>query len=85
MRVGDILEWLAGAALVAAAYLATGLAWPPLVAAGIVLAYEAQCHAHLELRALRRGQRPEAPEVPCPECHAPVGSHFPTCPIRGSQ
>lgn len=45
MRVGDLLEWLAAAAFVAGAFLATHRIWPALLAAGVCLAYLAQCHA----------------------------------------
>ena len=45
MRLGDVLELIAGACLVAAAYFATGLAWPALVAAGGFLLYLGQCYA----------------------------------------
>lgn len=45
MRVGDLLEWLSAACLVAGAYFGTRLVWPALLAAGVCLAYLAQCHA----------------------------------------
>ena len=45
MKVGDILEWLAGAAFTASAYLATHAAWATLIVAGVALAYFAQCYA----------------------------------------
>ena len=44
MRVGDLLEWLAGAAFVGGAYLATTLAWPAVLVGGAFLIYQAQCH-----------------------------------------
>lgn len=43
MRAGDVLEWIAGACLTAAALLHWGLP-AALVVAGVVLAYEAQCY-----------------------------------------
>lgn len=76
MRVGDILEWLAGAAIVVAVYLATGLAWPPLVAAGFVLAYEAQCWAGHPLPRWKRTASPVC------DCGMPDGSHFRTCALK---
>jgi hypothetical protein len=45
ITVGDILEWAAGAAFIAASYLSTHAAWPPVTTAGHVFAYEAQCYA----------------------------------------
>ena len=48
MPVGDILEWLAAALLVTAAYLWSGLVLA-LGVAGFCLAYEAQCLASTRL------------------------------------
>jgi hypothetical protein len=45
MKVGDILEWLAAAAFVVAANLATHLAWPAVAVAGAFLVYFAQCYS----------------------------------------
>lgn len=45
MRVGDVLEWIAAACLVASSVLATNLAWVGLLTGGVCLAYFAQCHA----------------------------------------
>lgn len=43
MTVGDVLEWLAAVAFVAAAFVFAGLALALLVG-GLALAYEAQCY-----------------------------------------
>lgn len=43
MTVGDVLEWLAAAAVAAAAFLWAGPVLA-LVVLGVVLAYEAQCY-----------------------------------------
>lgn len=53
MRVGDLLEWLAAAALSVATYLATARAWPALIVVGCCLAYFAQCHAATPFPRLR--------------------------------
>jgi hypothetical protein len=44
MSVGDVLEWLAGAGAVTAAYLGTHRVWVAFAAAAVVLAWEAQCY-----------------------------------------
>lgn len=58
MKVGDILEWFAGTAFVAAAYLATHRAWPAVVVAAAVLVYEAQCYSDSKI------PRPKLPKLP---------------------
>lgn len=48
MRVGDLLEWLAGVAFIAAAFFAAQADWSvaaPTIVGGVFLAYQAQCHA----------------------------------------
>lgn len=60
MRVGDILEWFAGAAFVAGAYLATSLTWTAVIAFALVLAYFGQRQrpawlAHLATLRLKPG------------------------------
>ena len=44
MSIGDLLEWLAAAAFVVAAYLWSGTVLA-LGVAGLFLAYEAQCYS----------------------------------------
>ena len=57
--LGDVLEWLAGACLVVAAYLWAGTA-PALAAAFLVLFYEAQCYAHVAVKpSFRRKKESE--------------------------
>lgn len=58
MRVGDLIEWIAATAFTAAAYLATHLAWPSLIVAGVCLAYFAQCWAShpIKLTVLTRNK-----------------------------
>lgn len=61
MRLTATLEPLAGLAAIVGAYLATSLAWPPVLTAALVLAYLAQRrnHApwlsHLQTLRLRPG------------------------------
>lgn len=45
MRIGDLLEFIAAGCLIAAAVLATHLAWPGLCVAGVAFAYFGQCWA----------------------------------------
>lgn len=61
MKLGDVFEWLAGAAFAVAAYLASREVWPALLVAGVVLAYEAQCHASTGVPRLPRLPRPRRP------------------------
>ncbi len=49
MTVGDVLEWVAGAAFFAAAWLAFGLI-AALLVAGVCFAYWAQCHSDRPVR-----------------------------------
>lgn len=44
MSVGDLIEWLGGAALVAAAFIWSGLVLA-LAVGGVFLLYEAQCYS----------------------------------------
>jgi hypothetical protein len=44
VTVGDVLEWIAAVAFVAAAFIFAGLALA-LVVAGVALVYEAQCYS----------------------------------------
>ena len=53
MRVGDLLEWFAAAAFIAAAYLATNLAWPSVLVAALALTYFAQCYADQSIKRPR--------------------------------
>ena len=66
MRLGDILEWLAGVLLVlgvlAVGWHATALA---LFVAAIFLGYQAQCHAGTEFR-IPRPRRKAKKTVPVP-------------------
>jgi hypothetical protein len=52
MRVGDILEWLGAAALVAAAFIWSGTILA-LAVTGVALAYFAQCYDATPLRRKR--------------------------------
>ena len=52
MTLGEILEWFAAVALVAAAFIGCGLALA-LATTGVCLAYFAQCHSS---RPLRKGR-----------------------------
>ena len=45
LRVGDVLEWVAGAAAAVGAYFATRLAWPALIVVAVFLIYQAQCYS----------------------------------------
>jgi hypothetical protein len=60
LRVGDVLEWLAAAALVAAAYLWHHQPAPAFLAAFLVLAYLAQSYGATPIRLpkLRRKPKP---------------------------
>ena len=53
MRLGDVLEWVAAAGLVAAGYLGTHMVWVALLIGAICLAYFAQCHAATEIPKFR--------------------------------
>ena len=53
VRIGDVLEWLAGAAFTVSAYLATQLAWTAVAVAGVCLAYFAQCYSTHPVRISR--------------------------------
>lgn len=44
MRIGDVLEWLAGAAAVTATYLGSHQLWAAFAGGAVVLAYQAQCY-----------------------------------------
>lgn len=64
VRLGDVFEWIAGALLAGGAYLATSMAWLPVVVGGVFLAYQAQCYAghkvqlpKLRLRLRKRARR----------------------------
>lgn len=57
MHVGDILEWLAAAALAAGGYLATSRVWVALVVLGACLFYFAQGYATTPLRRPKAEQR----------------------------
>ena len=70
MKVGDMLEWLAGALFVVATYLLVigSNVGPPLLVAGLFLTYQAQCWAahplkwrlrrpKLKLRRRRKGRK----------------------------
>jgi hypothetical protein len=52
MKVGDVLEWIAGGCAIAAAFLY--LSWPlALLAIALFLGYEAQCLSTTEIRIPR--------------------------------
>jgi hypothetical protein len=57
INIGDLLEWLAAACLVAATSLFVGLALA-LVVAGVCLVWFAQCHARDEVTLGRRDRGP---------------------------
>lgn len=65
MRVGDVLEWLAAAAFITAAYLWHGVI-PAVLVAGVFLAYEAQCYSEhtITIRPPRIKRRPDKNEGP---------------------
>lgn len=50
LRVGDVLEWVAGIVAAVGAYFATSLAWPALIVLALFLAYQAQCYAERKFR-----------------------------------
>ena len=58
MPLGDILEWLSAAALVAAAYLFGGLG-AALGATAVVLFYLAQVYDHVSVRPRLRRKKDE--------------------------
>lgn len=63
VKLGDILEWLAGASLVGAAIVGGVFgspAWIPLTVLGLFLGYQAQGYAHHPLPRLRRPKAVEA-------------------------
>lgn len=45
MRVGDVLEWVAGALGVTAAYVGSHQAWAAFATGAVVVFYQAQCYA----------------------------------------
>ncbi len=44
MKVGDLLEWCAGAAAITATYLGSGRLWAAFGAGAVIVFYEAQCY-----------------------------------------
>lgn len=54
--VGEVLEWMSGAALVLAIFLFFGLA-AFVAAAGVFLFYEAQCHSDTPIKLPTRFKR----------------------------
>jgi hypothetical protein len=59
LTVGDVLEWLAAAAFVVAAWLSIGPALA-LAVAGVALFYEAQCFEHAPLTMAGRLENEQA-------------------------
>ena len=53
MKVGDFLEWLAGAAFVVGTLLATHRAWTAVLVGALVLTYFAQCFSDHPVKVTR--------------------------------
>lgn len=66
MRLGDVLEWVAAAGLVAAGYLGTHMVWVALLIGAICLAYFAQCHATTEIPKFRLRFKFPRPHIKLP-------------------